>query len=214
MKQFKIKESLDKMQDAMIDLESIGVETDAALTQISAVQFNPFTGQMGSEFNRVIDLKSSLDAGLSISAGSIKFWLTHPSVTQEARDVVMSKTGDQEPALPEDSLSSVLADFKKWIKENDIRYIHGNGSASDNVWVRSAYKAIEMEPAFTFRDDICFRSLKTMAKRTGWKDEVEFIGVVHNGIDDAKHQVHVLSSILEHFGMNVQDVDIQVQTGE
>lgn len=134
MKQFKIKESLDKMQDAMIDLESIGVETDAALTQISAVQFNPFTGQMGSEFNRVIDLKSSLDAGLSISAGSIKFWLTHPSVTQEARDVVMSKTGDQEPALPEDSLSSVLADFKKWIKENDIRYIHGNGSASDNVW--------------------------------------------------------------------------------
>lgn len=53
-----------------------------------------------------------------------------------------------------------------------------------------------------------------MAKRTGWKDNVEFIGVVHNGIDDAKHQVRVLSSILEHFGMNIQEVDIQTQSGE
>lgn len=187
--------------DAMIDLESVGVENDPALIQISAVQFNPFTGKTGAEFDRVIDLQSALDAGLSVSAGSIKFWLTHSSVTQDARDVVMKKTGDHGLGDPYDSLENVLKDFTSWCNQYNIRYVHGNGSASDNIWLRSAYKAANLPAPFDFRDDVCFRTLRTMAIRTGWKNEVDFEGIVHNGIDDAKHQVRVLSSILDHFGI-------------
>ena len=184
----------DYLNDAMIDLESMGVGNSPALIQISAVQFDMFTGKTGKTFDEVIDLKSSMDAGLNISPGTIKFWMTNGTVTQEARELVMAKTGDH--ADGSNSIQDVLAKFSEWIKENDIQYVHGNGAASDNVWLRSAYDACKIKSPFTFRDDICYRTLRTVAKRLGWVEEVKFEGIVHNGIDDAKHQIRVLKDLL------------------
>lgn len=189
------------MRDCMIDLEAMGVTNSPALIQISAVQFNMFTGEMGATFDRVIDLKSSMDAGLDISPGTIKFWMTDNSVTQECREVVMSKTGDHSPGKERDSLEQVLKDFSAWIKEHKIAYVHGNGTASDNVWIRSSYQACDLPLPFTFREDMCYRTIRTLCKRTGWKYRVPFQGIVHNGIDDAKHQVRVLHKMLEHLNL-------------
>lgn len=184
----------DYLNDAMIDLESMGVGNSPALIQISAVQFDMFTGETGETFNEVIDLKSSMDAGLNISPGTIKFWMTNTTVSQEARELVMAETGDHTDGT--NSLEDVLGRFSKWIEENDIQYVHGNGSASDNVWLRSSYEACNIKAPFTFRDDMCYRTLRTFAKRLGWVEEIEFEGIVHNGIDDAKHQIRVLKDIL------------------
>ncbi|CAH9014480.1 putative endodeoxyribonuclease protein [Vibrio phage 277E43-1] len=184
------------MLDAMLDIESMGVGNNPALIQIAAVAFDINTGECGSTFDMKIDLKSSMDAGLSISAGTINFWLTNQSVTQEARNIVMSETGDHRQGG--NTLNIALIEFSAWMKENNIKYVHGNGSASDNVWLRSAYEAVMLECPFSFRDDVCFRTLKTVAKRTGWKDDVEREGVYHDGLDDARHQVKVLTSVLDY----------------
>lgn len=184
------------MQDVMLDLESMGVGNNPALIQIAAVAFDINTGKCGKTFDMKIDLKSSMDAGLSISAGTINFWLTNEGVTQAARDVVMSETGNH--CKGGNTLGYVLSKFYKWIKDNNIKYVHGNGTASDNVWVRSAYDAVNQECPFTFRDDICFRALRTLAERSGWEDDVVREGVYHDGLDDARHQVKVLFSILTY----------------
>lgn len=82
------------MKDIMVDLESMGVGNNPALIQIAAVQFDINTGEIGNIFDMKIDLQSSLDAGLEISAGTVKFWMTNPTVNQETRNIVMSQTGD------------------------------------------------------------------------------------------------------------------------
>lgn len=182
----------EKFIDAMIDLESMGVSNNPALLQISAVQFDLFTCQTKSEFNVIIDLQSSIDAGLDITPSTIKFWMTDKSVTQEARHTVMQGGV---------SLSTALSMFTYWCKSNDIVYIHGNGAASDNIWLRSAYTATNLDAPFTFRDDMCYRTIRTLSKRLGWKETIEFAGVVHNGIDDAKYQVKCLKSMLLFLGI-------------
>lgn len=192
------------MKDIMMDLESMGVGNKPALLQIAAVQFDINTGEIGDTFDMKIDLQSSLDSGLEISAGTIKFWMTNSSVNQETRNIVMSETGDHSKGG--NTLAQVCTEFASWLKENKIQYIHGNGAASDNVWLRSAFKASNIDcPEVSFRNDMCYRTLKTLAKRTGWNEEVDFIGNEHDGLDDAKYQVKALVSILKHLNIsNIQ----------
>lgn len=186
-----------------MDLESMGVGNNPALLQIAAVQFDINTGEIGNTFDMKIDLQSSMDAGLDISAGTIKFWMTNRSVNQETRNIVMSETGDHSKGG--NTLPSVCAQFARWLKENRIQYIHGNGAASDNVWLRSAFKASCIDcPEISFRNDMCYRTLKTLAKRTGWNEGVDFVGNEHDGLDDAKYQVKALVSILKH--LNISDI--------
>lgn len=199
-----------KYKDCMVDLESMGVGNSPALTQISAVTFDINTGEIGNKFNYIIDLKSSMDAGLTISAGTIKFWMTNPSVTHEAREIVMSATSDHN----EDSVKTLeraLTHFNAFININNVKYVHGNGVASDNVWLRSAFEAVNIKPNFTFRDDFCFRTIRTLAKRVGWEDNVKREGIYHDGLDDAKHQVKVLRSCLEH--LNINNIDKEKHNG-
>lgn len=192
------------MKDVMVDLESMGVGNNPALIQIAAVQFDINTGKIGNIFDMKIDLQSSLDAGLEISAGTIKFWMTNPTVNQETRNIVMSQTGDHSGGG--NSLQYVCQMFATWCKENEVKYVWGNGTASDNVWLRSAFKAAKVDcPELSFRNDICLRTLRSLATRTGWKqDDIVFKGNEHDGLDDSKYQIAVLTSILNH--LNIKEL--------
>lgn len=181
------------MKDCMVDLETMGVGNKPALLQVSAVMFDINTGEVGSEFNMKVDLQSSMNAGLEVSAGTIKFWMTNQTVTQEARLGVMEETGDHGAGGNE--LKEVMLKFREWLIRNEVKYIHGNGAASDNVWIRSAFSSVGVEDPVKFWGDMCFRTIKTLCKRAGWQDTVKREGVYHDGLDDAKHQVRVLSSM-------------------
>lgn len=71
----------------------------------------------------------------------------------------------------------------------------GNGSASDNVWLRSAYSAAYLESPFIFRDDMCLRTLRNIAKQKGYTTDFEFTGNKHDGLDDCRYQVKDLIEI-------------------
>ena len=194
--------------DVMLDLESMGVGNTPALIQVAAVAFNSETGQEVSKFDEKIDLKSSMDAGLTITAGTIKFWMTNSSVNQETREIVLSETGDH--GKEGQSLESVLRKFSLWYDtlegnngdyDLDVGGVWGNGSASDNVWLRSAYDAISIKPPFIFRDDMCLRTLKSLAKRKGYKTSFEFEGNQHDGLDDCRFQIKDLIEIKKFLGI-------------
>lgn len=189
-----------KYVDVMLDLETMGVGNNPAIIQVAAVAFNSETGEEYAKFDRKIDLQSSMDAGLTISAGTIKFWMTHKSVNQEARDIVMEQTGDH--GKQGNTLEEALKSFKIWYKSlptltnKKLGCTWGNGSASDNVWVRSAYEAVGVKPPFIFRDDMCLRTLRTLAKRKGYNsDNLHFEGNMHDGLDDCRYQIKDLIEI-------------------
>lgn len=185
--------------DVMLDLETMGVGNSPALVQIAAIAFNSKTGEELSKFDEKIDLASSMDAGLTITASTVKFWMCHPSVTQVTRDIVMSETSDYHKQGQ--SLQGVLLKFSKWItslpEETSLPKgnIWGNGSASDNVWVRSAYDATTLPAPFTFREDMCLRTLRTLTKRKGYVNNLEFEGNQHDGLDDCRYQIADLIAI-------------------
>lgn len=186
--------------DVMLDLETMGVGNNPALIQLAAVAFNSETGEEYVKFDRKIDLQSSMDAGLTITAGTIKFWMTHKSVSQETRDIVMEQTEDF--GKQGDSIEEVLTSFKTWYKslptltKKKLGCAWGNGAASDNVWVRSAYEAIGVKPPFIFRDDLCLRTLRTLAKRKGYSSyDLYFDGNMHDGLDDCRYQIKDLIEI-------------------
>ena len=189
------------MKDCMIDLETMGVGSNPALLQISAVPFNINTCEYDADgaFNTHIDLNSCFDHGLTVSAGTIRFWMTNPQVTQEAREMVMSQTGEHTGGGT--GLVPALVAFNKWYAERGMRFVHGNGAASDNVWLRSAFDACGIAPLFNFRNDMCFRTIKKMAERSGWRNNYTRVGVYHNGVDDAVSQILTLKSVLEHLGL-------------
>lgn len=169
------------MNHAMLDLETMGVTNSPALLQISAVQYDPFTGKMGAEFRQNICLESSVAAGLGVSASTIQFWMS-PEL-QTARKWVLEKPKP---------LNEVLLAFTEWMKNNNIQFVHGNGSASDCVWLRSAYKAACIQAPFTFRQDMCMRTIRNLARDLGFIDTmIPFDGIPHDGLDDAKYQVKV-----------------------
>lgn len=190
---------MEHLVDIMLDLESMGVGNNPALIQVAAVAFNSETGEEIGKFDQKIDLKSSMDAGLTISAGTIKFWMTNSSVSQEARDIVMSETGDH--GKQGKTLNEVLLNFASWynnfksLPDTELGGVWGNGSASDNVWLRSAYDSVCLQSPFIFRDDLCLRTLRSLAKRKGYITSFEFEGNKHDGLDDCRYQIKDLIEI-------------------
>jgi DNA polymerase III alpha subunit (gram-positive type) len=58
----------------MIDIETLGTNTDTVVTQIAAVSFNPIKGTILSEFNVHIDIQDALNEGFTVSASTILWW--------------------------------------------------------------------------------------------------------------------------------------------
>jgi hypothetical protein len=190
--------NLRTYKDAMLDLETMGVGSNPALLQIAAVAFDINTGEFGDSFDMKIDLTDAMKYG-TVSASTVAFWMSQ-KVSQEARDNVMQETPNW--GKPGVTLTTVLHAFNTWLAKNGIEYVHGNGVASDNVWMRNAYERTGIEQGFDFRQDFCFRTLKSLAYRMGWEDTVKREGIYHDGLDDSKHQVKVLRDVLAFLGVS------------
>lgn len=51
------------MKNLMIDLETMGNSSNAAIVSIGACFFEPSTGEIGEKFSRIIYLESSQECG-------------------------------------------------------------------------------------------------------------------------------------------------------
>jgi len=161
----------------MLDLETMGKKSNAALVSIGAVEFNKMNGQTGREFYKVIDLQSCLDLGLKIEASTVYWWLQQ---SQGARDAI---TVDKK--LP---LATVLHMFGKWMDDciKDVE-LWGNGARFDIGLMEDAYNACQLPNPWYFRSERDVRTL--VAFKPEIKANEPTYGVEHNPIDDCKHQI-------------------------
>ncbi|EGQ8054745.1 3'-5' exoribonuclease [Vibrio alginolyticus] len=186
----------------MLDLETMGNTSNAAIVSIGAVVFSPVTGELGADFEVVVNLNSSAYYS-DIDASTVTWWLTQ---SEEARSIFSRET-------PKSSLKDALLELNQWFTglgdAKDIQ-VWGNGSGFDNVILMNAFKATRIKPNFMHWNDRDVRTIVEMGRSIlGIDPKTTFIrqGVHHSALDDAKFQAKYVSEIWQKFHMVVSYVD-------
>lgn len=178
-------------QHVMFDFETLGIDNDAAVVALGAVKFNPM-GAITDEFYARIDLQSSVNAGLTLSASTILWWLGQ---SDAARAELTDKNLERYP------LQQALVAFSEWLiqdldDENEFPPPRGafelwSNGAKDMAWIESAYKAAGLVLPFHYGD---WRDFRT--ERDRWPQVAyTYGGTAHNALDDARNQALYLASI-------------------
>lgn len=165
-------------KNVMLDLETMGNNSNSAIIAIGAVSFD-YRG-IGSEFYEQINLASSMAHGMSIDASTVIWWM-------QQKDEARKKFFDNESAQ---SLEKALKKFSKWYQGGEV---WGCGAAFDNVILSNAYKNSSIEKPWAFWNDRCYRTIRDMNPDVSF----ERIGTHHNALDDAKSQAFHLIKIIE-----------------
>lgn len=166
----------------MIDLETLGTGADAVFLSVAAIQFDPYTGKIGEEFLRTVDLQSALKANRKIDASTLKWWT-------EQRPEIMRRMFEGKP-LP---LNEVLYDLYTFFRDFDIVYPWGNGSDFDLSILSHAYRSLQMDQPWKFYNSRCFRTAKGMYKGT---ITVPKPADAHDPLVDCEYQIKVLHQVI------------------
>tara|TARA_R110000782_G_scaffold19035_1_gene51709 strand:- start:1638 stop:2180 length:543 start_codon:yes stop_codon:yes gene_type:complete len=173
------------MKDLMLDIETMGTSTSAAIMSIGACYFDPLTGEIGDTFHEQVDISTN---GM-IDASTVIWWM-------KQGDDARSKFYDNGKAK---SVGEVLYSFAKFIKKNTK--VWGNGIAFDNVIIRNAFDhpSFSGEAPWAFWNDRDVRTIVDLGQVIGIdpKRDFPFEGVKHDALADAIHQAKYVSAIYQ-----------------
>ena len=166
----------------MLDLETMGNKSNAAIVSIGAVEFDINTGEIGKKFYERVDLQSALDVGLKIDASTLLWWLQQ---NEKARNE-LCKSGL--------NISIALLRLEKFMKSLGNFFIWGRGVRFDIGLIENAYVAVgSHEMPWNFRNERDVRTLEALAPEI--KKNCIFTGVEHNPIDDSVYQIKYCTAI-------------------
>ncbi|MED0546049.1 3'-5' exoribonuclease [Escherichia marmotae] len=182
----------------MIDLETMGTNTNAPIVVIGAVFFDPQTGEIGPVFYIVISLTDAMNTGTVPDGGTIKWWLKQSS---EARAAILT---DQV------KLKDALSRFREFINEySDEKFVQvwGNGATFDNAILRTSYERLDIPCPWRYHNDRDVRTIVELGKTIDFDARIliPFEGVRHNALDDARHQAKYVSAIWQKLIPNPVD---------
>ena len=182
----------------MIDLETMGTNTNAPIVVIGAVFFDPQTGEIGPVFYIVISLTDAMNTGAVPDGGTIEWWLKQSS---EARAAILT---DQV------KLKDALSRFREFINEySDEKFVQvwGNGATFDNAILRTSYERLDIPCPWRYYNDRDVRTIVELGKTIDFdaRTVIPFEGVRHNALDDARHQAKYVSAIWQKLIPNPVD---------
>lgn len=172
---------------AIIDMETLSTEHNAALLSIGAVIHNFGTGQQVDTFYANITPESSIAAGLDVSESTKAWWAKQGQAAQDVLSV------GQRP------LRDVLIDFAKWLAGHGVQYAIGNGPRADNQWLESACKAVGMQSPIKYWGDLDMRTLTFIGTHVLGLDHWHntFKGVKHNALHDAINEAEFCNAVFQ-----------------
>jgi len=110
--------------DVMIDIETLANTSNSVISQVAAIVFDRYTGNIIDGFKRNVDLQTCVDIGLEMNVDTIEWWLEQD---KEAQKSILKK--------PRQSIKGVLTDLSVFIKKNwailhndKETFKNGNGS--------------------------------------------------------------------------------------
>jgi hypothetical protein len=190
----------------MLDLKTWGTRPDALIISIGAVEFNPNkVGDFGDRFHVAVDPEDAYRYGLTIDPSTIMGWMS-PDFDDARKRLLANERLD---------LASALEGLSEWMGKD--AQVWGNGATFDNVILASAYKAAFMERPWSYKADMCFRTMRKISRiscevdasvliaRHDLGKKWDYIGsrdfVAHDALDDAVFQAFWLQCILDSLGI-------------
>jgi DNA polymerase III epsilon subunit-like protein len=163
------------MKNVMVDIETLGSRNGSEILSIGAVKFDTKVG-VGEKFYRELDCS---ELGMNRDEATLLWW------SQQSPEAQRLLTAQREPYLP------VLEAFNEFARGMRV---WGYGSTFDNMQLRATYAAAGVKEQWGFREDMCFRTLRTL----GAKYNLPYvrIGTHHNALDDALTQAVAAVQIL------------------
>lgn len=193
---------MEKFKHVMLDLETMGNQSNSAIVSIAVVPFNLETGEISSRyFYKKINLQSCLDVGLKVQASTIYWWLNQ---SEKARNELNDKNSlDIDIAL--NDLNNFFS-FNIYVLGNiDENFeIWGNGARFDIGILEDAYYACGYkELPWKFRNERDVRTLVSLNPII--KEETLHKGTLHNPVDDCMHQIEYCSKIFNSLKRKIYD---------
>lgn len=177
-------------KDIMVDIETLGKNSNSTIFQIAAVSFDIKTGEQYSKFNQIADIAHN--NFLDVDGSTLKWWL---NTDKE----LLTK-------LLNDGLGSseiLLTNFLAWIhnQSDDIKnvYLWGNGILFDNKMIQYQLNDIgEIYPIY-YKNDRDVRTILELASMKLGISEKELKArymddslVAHDAIDDCIYQINLV----------------------
>lgn len=168
------------MDNVMLDLETLDSRETAVILSIGAVRFSLDELKTREEWLQLVDPVTCQEKGLTIGADTVRWWMQQSPGAQLAAFSVGGV-----------SLPVMLQRFTNFIREVPNTKVWGNGATFDNMIMRNAYRACNLETPWSFRNDLCFRTMLKMFPQPKRGDA----GVRHHALDDARRQAQILIDI-------------------
>lgn len=170
----------------MLDIETLDNKPSAAITELSAVRFDPVTGDVLSEFQGYINAPLG-----TVSTDTVMWWLTQ---SDEARTALVDGVrGGRAPHI-------VAAEFRNWVRResdsvDDVR-VWGNGASFDVPIVESLFREVGVSTPWKYFGHRCYRTLVALAG----SPKLERSGD-HIGLADCHFQVRRLRASMQVLGL-------------
>ena len=164
----------------MIDLETLGTGSNSVVVSVGLVAFNISTGEIIAELDIGLNLNQQIKTGGVIDGDTLEFHFAQ--APDSIQKMAQRKILDVKEGL------DIISNF---IKANNITSIWGNGATFDNVILRNLYaRHLKAFPLGFWTD----RDLRTAVDIYNIDvGAVPFVGIKHYCLDDARHQVKILT---------------------
>lgn len=153
-----------RMQDLMIDIETIGKTPGSIFVSIGAVYFDMETGLTGKKFYTNVDIQSAINAGLVLDADTLLWWM------KQDEDARLKAFGLNAGAAKPIPINTALNDLRGFVRESAC--VWGNGSVFDCTLLEVGYNKIGQSTPWQFWNVRDVRTFVDLAERLGttcWK---------------------------------------------
>lgn len=190
----------------MLDLETLDTRETAVILSIGAVRFSLDELVLGDEFYCIVDPVSCQQHGLTIGADTVRWWMGQSAEARAEYNTPLSEAPYYNLPIALERFQEFVGyrltiDGERRLRVNDSK-VWGNGATFDNMIIRNAYRACNLPVPWSYKNDMCFR---TMMKMFPVKEEPS--GVKHHALDDARRQaqalIRVWQSIERHNPMDL-----------
>jgi hypothetical protein len=180
------------MQHVMLDLETLGTAPGSVILSIGAVAFD--TTCMVHSFDVHIDPRSCQQAGLTLDADTVLWWMGRSGA---ARDAVVH------PLTPPVPIAVALQQFTLWFcRFTPPVMVWSKGPSFDAAILAAAYRACDLPVPWNYRDERCVRTVLALAGMD--HDTAHFRQpeeVRHDALADAMTQTRAVQEALRRLGI-------------
>ena len=190
----------ERFGDIMVDLETLGTRQDAIVLEISAVEFNCHTGEIGEVFDAKLDIDEQVQYRRSLNCETLQWWFKQD---EEARKNIF----DEDVDIIRFNIPWELAEFSNFVErcnnkcnsDSDRRVVKlwGNGSLFDLGILQNMYETclpnMKLPWKFWAVNDV--RTIVDLNPDV--KRNCKFDGTPHCAVDDCKHEIKYLVETLK-----------------